>query len=92
VNFTVSLTNNDGSLCTASSFDLQAAVPSGWTTTPGAFSFSLAPGKSASKTVKVVSPKSATLGSYTVNVTAANRASSAASASASAAYVISKLH
>jgi hypothetical protein len=92
VNFTVSLKNNDGSLCTASSFDLEAAVPSGWTATPGTFSFSLAPGKSASKTVKVVSPKSATLGSYAVNMAVANRANTTASSSASATYVISKLH
>jgi hypothetical protein len=42
--------------------------------------------------VKVVSPKSATLGSYAINVTAANRANTTASASASATYVISKLH
>ena len=92
VNFTVSLTNKDASFCTASTFDLHAAVPSGWTATPGAFSFSLAPGKSASKTVKVVSPKSATLGSYAINVTGANRAATTASSSASATYLISKLH
>jgi hypothetical protein len=92
VNFNVSLTNKDGSACTASPFDLQAVVPSGWTVTPGAFSFTLAPGKSASKGVKVVSAKTAAIGSYSINVTAANRADTAASASASATYVINKLH
>ena len=86
--YAVSVTNNDSSSCSASSFALQATVPSGWTSVLAPV-VSLNPGASTTTTFKVTSAASATNGSYPVGVTAKNSAFPAYTASASATYVVS---
>jgi len=89
VSFTLSVTNKDVSPCTASVFSLTSSVPSGWTGALTAASLSVSPGASASTTLKVTSPTSATNASYTASSSAKNTAAATVSASASASYVVS---
>lgn len=86
--FTLSLTNNDVSPCTSSTFNLTSTVPSGWAGVLGASSLAVAPGASTSTTLKVTSPTNAANGSYPVSVTAKNSADTTKSATASAVYVV----
>jgi NPCBM-associated, NEW3 domain of alpha-galactosidase len=86
--FTVSVTNNDTAGCTASSFNLSASVPSGWTSSFFSPTLNIAPGTTASTTLQVTSPLGATDGFYNVGVAAANSSATSYSASASATYVI----
>lgn len=88
VPYTVTVTNNDGSSCAASSFNLQASVASGWTASFTSPTLSVSPGTSASTTLMVKSPSSATSGSYTIGVAATNSLSAGYSGSASAAYAV----
>ena len=86
--YNVSVTNTDGSACTASAFNVTAAVPSGW---PGPIAspvLTIAPGASASTTLRVTSPVTAPVGSYPVPATATSSADSTKSATASSAYVV----
>jgi hypothetical protein len=83
VSYTVSVANNDNSSCSSSTFNLSAAVPSGWTGSLGSASLSVSPGASASTTLQVTSSGSAAPGSYSVGVTATDSASPSYSGSAS---------
>jgi hypothetical protein len=85
--FTATLTNNDNSACSSSSFNLAAAgLPSGWSSSFGSSALSLAPGASGSTTVQVTSPSGTANGFYSFTATAA---SGSYSASASSTYVVS---
>jgi hypothetical protein len=84
VTFTVSVTNNDNAGCTASTFALQAAAPSGWTVNLTTPTLTLSPGASATTTLQVTSPATATNGLYTSSVTATNSANPTSTASTSA--------
>jgi hypothetical protein len=84
VTFTMSVTNNDNAGCTASTFALQAAAPSGWTANLTAPTLTLSPGASAATTLQVTSPAAATNGVYTSSVTATNSANPTSVASTSA--------
>ena len=88
VPFTISVANRDSSACTASTFDLTDAVPSGWTAVLSSISLSIAPGASGSTTLLVTSPTSATSGSYPITATAKNRTATSYSGSASPTYVV----
>jgi hypothetical protein len=88
VTYTVSVTNNDNSGCTASGFTLQATVPSGWMAAFAVPSLTLSPGGSASTTLQVISPTTATDGFYTIGATAVNAAHATYTGSASGTYVI----
>jgi len=88
VTYTVSVTNNDSSSCTGSSFNLQATVPSGWAAGFAASTLSINPGATASTTLQVTSTTSAAAGSYTITVGATNAGAPAFSAAASAAYLV----
>jgi hypothetical protein len=70
-NYTVAVKNNDSSSCSASSFNLSAAAPSGWTGLFGALA-SLAPGASGSTSLLLTAPTGTVDGSYNFTVTAAN--------------------
>jgi M6 family metalloprotease-like protein len=89
VNFTVAVTDNDSSGCSASTFNLAGALPSGWTGAWSAAGVSLSPGKSGSATLTVTSPTGTADGSYNLAVSATNAAASSYSGSAAATYVIS---
>jgi hypothetical protein len=88
VTYTVSVTDNDSIGCTASSFNLQATDPSGWTAAFGSSTLSTSPGSTASTTLQVTSPTSATAGSYTVGAAATNAGSTTFSGSTSAVYLV----
>ena len=88
VTYTVSVSNNDNGGCTASSFNLQATGPTGWTAAFAASTLTLSPGTSASTTLTITSPASATDGFYTIGVTATNSGAPAYAASASVTYVV----
>jgi hypothetical protein len=89
VNFTATVTDKDSSGCTASTFNLAAALPSGWAGVWSAAALSLSPGKSGSATLTVTSPAGTADGSYNVGVSATNASTSSYSGSAAATYVIS---
>jgi hypothetical protein len=88
VTCTVSVSNNDSGGCTASSFNLQANVPSGWSAVFANPSSSLSPGASTTTTLQITSPASATDGFYTVGVSASNSSDAAYSVSSSTTCVI----
>jgi hypothetical protein len=91
VSFTFSVTNNDNSGCSTSTFNLGVVVPSGWSSAMGNTLLNLAPGTSASTTFQVTSPAGAANGFYSVGVSATNSSASSYAASASATYVIAAL-
>jgi hypothetical protein len=88
VTYTVSVTNNDNGGCTAASFGLQAATPTGWTAAFVAPTLTISPGATAYMPLQVISPIGATGGFYTIGVTAANTANTVYNGSTSATYVI----
>ncbi len=88
VNFTVKVTNNDSSGCSSSSFDLGSAIPTGWTAAYNSSVVSLSPGGSASVSLAVTSPSSATNGTYTVTANAMNAATTTYTGSASTSATI----
>jgi Gametolysin peptidase M11/NPCBM-associated, NEW3 domain of alpha-galactosidase len=89
VNFTATVTDNDSSGCTTSTFNLAAAPPSGWAGAWSAAAVSLSPGKSGSATLTVTSPTGTADGSYNLGVTATNASATSYTGSAAATYVIS---
>lgn len=74
--YTLTVTNNDTFACSASTFNLSSAQPSGWTGAPGAASLTLGPGQSASTTLSETSPAGATPGTYPVSASAARGSNS----------------
>src|SRR5207249_3674222 len=89
VTYTVSVTNNDGASCAASSFSLQTMVLlTGWTAAFAAPTLTLSPGTSTSTTFTVTSPASVTGTSYTFPVVVTNSANGSYQATNSAVYVI----
>jgi len=89
VNFTVTVTDNDSSGCSAATFNLGSTVPSGWAGLWSAAGLSLSPGKSGSATLTVTSPVGTADGSYNVGLSAVNASAASHSGSAAATYVIS---
>ncbi len=89
VTYTVSVTNNDGASCAASSFSLQTMVLlTGWTAAFAAPTLTLSPGTSTSTTFTLISPASVTGTSYTFPVVVTNSANASYQATSSAVYVI----
>lgn len=88
VNYTISITNKDSANCSTSGFDLQAAVPSGWSIVSPASVLNIGPGNSMSTTLQVTSPTSAADGFYTVTTKAIRSTAPASEDSISATYVV----
>lgn len=88
VSFSIVIKNNDSGGCSASAFNLGAAVPSGWSKSLGSPSMQLAPGASGSTALSVTSPSSASAGSYSVSVSATNGGAAAFSGGASASITL----
>jgi hypothetical protein len=86
--YQLSVTNNDSTGCTASSFNLQSNVPSGWSSVFGNPSLSINPGESATTTLTVTSPTGTAEGFYNLGVTAANSSNTSYSATSSVTCVI----
>lgn len=83
VSYSVTVTNKHTLGCTASTFTLQAAVPTGWTATLASGQLPLSPGASAATTLNVTSPVGASSGTYPVSVTATDSAAPTYKATAS---------
>ena len=88
VPFNVTVTNNDTTACTASTFDLTRSIPAGWTATFLSLALSLSPGTSGSTTLQVTSPAGTTNSSNAITATATNRNATTFLRSASATYVV----
>lgn len=86
--YAVSISNQDGSACPATTFNLAASLPAGWSGTLAASSLSLSPGATGSTTLAVTSAPAATAGSYGLGVGAGSSAGSVHTASASSTYVV----
>jgi hypothetical protein len=88
VTFTVSVTNHDNAGCTAATFALQAAVPSGWVASLTTPTLLLGPGASATTTLQVTSSATAAGGFYPIGVTATHSANPTYVASTAATAVL----
>lgn len=64
LSYTVKVTNNDNTACSASSFNLAATVPSGFTDSLSQNSLSLSPGASGTASIQVISGMSTASGNY----------------------------
>jgi NPCBM-associated, NEW3 domain of alpha-galactosidase len=69
--FNLTLRNNDGDGCQPSGFNLQSAVPPGWTAS-GLSTTALSPGATSTTTLQITSAAGTVDGFYSINVTAAN--------------------
>lgn len=85
--YSLTVTNNDNN-CGTETFDLTAGCPAGWTCTFSSSSLPIASGSSASATLSLTSPASATTGINVINVEAKNQADTSFKNSASATYEI----
>jgi hypothetical protein len=85
-NYTVTVTNNDSSVCAPSTFNLAASLPAGWSAAFGALA-PLAPGGSSSTSLQLSAAAGAADGYYSFSVTARNAAAPSYAASASATEV-----
>ncbi len=88
LSYTVSVTNNDSSICGNSVFNLTSSVPSGWSGQFSVNQLTLAPGASGSVNMNVTSKDTALDGVYTITVNAADLMNPTHVASATASYVI----
>jgi hypothetical protein len=76
VSYTLAVTNTDSSLCPASSVNLSALPPAGWSVDITPASLSLDPGHTAQATLHVTSPNAAPAGSHDIVVTGTHAAGS----------------
>jgi hypothetical protein len=90
VTYTVSVTNNDPSNCVASSFALQANLPTEWQAAFANSTLTLNPRTSASTHLTVTSPTTASRGTYSFRVSATNTAAATFTASSTATFVIKR--
>jgi hypothetical protein len=86
--YTVQVTNNDPTLCGATTFDLDATAPGGWSASLSAASMTLGPGDQGQTTLSVTSPMDALDGSYALSIDAYDPLESAHQASTGAIYVV----
>jgi hypothetical protein len=86
--YTLTLTNNNSSVCPAATFDVAASLPSGWSLIPTPLSLTLASGASATQQITVNSTPDAAPGFYTVTETVSATADPGSAVSASAGYNI----
>lgn len=86
--YTLTITNRDVN-CGTSNFSVQALAPDGWTAVAASSSVSIASGASASVSLQVTSPASATDGLYVIGVTAVHSDNANYAGSGSASYTVS---
>ena len=82
VSYTLIVNNNDSTGCTASAFNLSAAMLSGLTASFGSSSLSISPGSSASTNLMVSSSSSLSSGTYSFTATGTNSTATSYSGSA----------
>lgn len=72
VNYTVSITNNDSTGCTASAFTISSTQPAGWSPTLSPPSVTANPGQTVSTTLSQAIPTGIPAATYTVGSSATN--------------------
>ena len=72
VAYNVSVTNNDSSGCSPSTFNVDSTQPSGWPTSLSANSVTLNPGQSTTVTMYKIGPSGTAPGTYAVNANASS--------------------
>jgi hypothetical protein len=80
--YTLTLKNNDSANCAPSNYNLSGLLPSGLTQTPPAWSETLAPGASVSRTILITADLNAAAGSYAITEKAVSATSSSLTAQA----------
>jgi hypothetical protein len=80
VSYSVTVTNNNSSSCTANSFNLQTVLPAGWSIAAPSPTLVVAPGATVATNLQVVSPVSENNGFFTAVIGAANSTSETYSA------------
>jgi hypothetical protein len=88
VSYSITVANRDSDACGASLFTLSAIHPSGWTASVSPTSLTLAPGDSASATLAISSPDTATAGQYAVGAEATSAADEAYAAVGQGVYEV----
>lgn len=91
VQYTVTITNNDTTPCSAWGINLARTVPSGWSGTLGTASLSVLPGRSGATTLTVPSPATAAAGTYSLGVSA-NNVASGLTGTGSATYTVNNMN
>jgi len=86
LNYTLTLTNNNTSVCPAATFSVVPSLPSGWSQNPAAPSLSVSSGASVSQTLSVTAASDAAPDLYTITEAVANTSDAKYTASASATY------
>ncbi|HEY9586097.1 MAG TPA: Ig-like domain-containing protein [Candidatus Paceibacterota bacterium] len=86
--YTLTLTNNDSSVCSYSWFNITSSIPSGWTQVPASFDSALFSGQSATIPISITSASDAAVGTYTVTEKAANQGNPALNSSSSTNYEV----
>lgn len=81
--YSVTVANNNSSSCANTSFNVMPTLPAGWTANVGSPVLSLNSGATATTTVQVFAPTSASNGFYTIGFAASNYTAPNYSASAS---------
>ena len=91
LSYTVSVTNNDNSVCGSSTFSLTiTSCPSGFTCNLQDSSLTISPGSSAQTTLSVTSPTTASYQDYTFTVKATNTNDNTYSSSATGTYRVTE--
>jgi hypothetical protein len=88
VNYSISLTNQDGPGCAPTALALSAVSPAGWTGTLSPANLTLPPGASAQATLTLVPSSTAASGSYGATVLVNDAATAAHSTSAGVTYMV----
>lgn len=74
--YTLNVTNNDSAACPTATFTVAPTLPAGWTQTPNAPSFTLAPGAVNHTTLNITSDIAATAGEYSFSELVTNTTTS----------------
>jgi len=89
--YQVTVTNNDTSDCSGSTFAVTPTVPAGYTQLPSTLSLALAPGARSTQSIVITSPVSSPVGTYSFTESVTNTTAPGSTASANASYVIPPL-
>jgi hypothetical protein len=88
LNYTISVTNQDGVLCPPTTWTLSSVLPAGWTATLSRSTLTLSPGGTGTATLAVTSAPGAAEGNYSVEVDVTDGTEPLHSTSDSATYVV----
>jgi hypothetical protein len=88
LNYILTLTNSDLSLCANSQFNLATALPVGWTGVISPTSLVLAPGASGKATISVTAPSATVAGTYGIAVKVSDISNAAHAAEAGGSFIV----